>query len=105
MLPNNSGVCITLSVLFGKQMLMGCAESDILLVSVPSDRSVSMAAVVVRREVLGKPWDTLQLSVPSFLYTIQNNLQYVALTNLDAATFQVRRRLPSFVSLNRFDFI
>ena len=30
-----------------------------------------------------------QLSVPSILYTIQNNLLYYALTHLDAATFQV----------------
>lgn len=33
--------------------------------------------------------ETLKLSVPSVLYTIQNNLLFVALTNLDAATFQV----------------
>ncbi len=33
--------------------------------------------------------DTIKLSVPAVLYTIQNNLLYVALSNLDAATFQV----------------
>lgn len=35
------------------------------------------------------PFEMLKLCVPSFLYTIQNNLLYLALTNLDAATYQV----------------
>lgn len=33
--------------------------------------------------------ETMWVAVPAFLYTIQNNLLYVALTKLDAATFQV----------------
>lgn len=35
--------------------------------------------------------ETLWVAVPAFLYTIQNNLLYVALTKLDAATYQVCR--------------
>jgi UDP-sugar transporter A1/2/3 len=38
---------------------------------------------------LAQPLDTLKLSIPALLYTIQNNLIYVALENLEATTFQV----------------
>lgn len=41
------------------------------------------------REVWNKPREVLLLAVPSFLYTLQNNLLYYALSHLDAATFQV----------------
>jgi len=39
--------------------------------------------------VVQSPVEMAKLSVPSFLYTVQNNLLYFALTNLDAATYQV----------------
>lgn len=39
--------------------------------------------------VWNSPFEVIKISVPSFLYVIQNNLLYLALTNLDAATYQV----------------
>lgn len=39
------------------------------------------------------PYEMLKLCVPSFLYTVQNNLLYLALTNLDAATYQILYQL------------
>lgn len=37
--------------------------------------------------------DHWKLSIPAILYVVQNNLQYVAATNLDATTFQVSYQL------------
>ena len=44
---------------------------------------------LIKREVFIDLLGTLKLSVPAFLYTIQNNLLYLALSLLDAATYQV----------------
>ena len=43
----------------------------------------------LKTEIIDKYIETLKVCIPSFLYTVQNNLLYVALSNLDAATFQV----------------
>jgi hypothetical protein len=43
----------------------------------------------LNEHVVHAPFEILKLCVPSFLYTVQNNLLYLALTNLDAATYQV----------------
>lgn len=43
----------------------------------------------LQEHVINSPMEIIKLCVPSLLYTIQNNLLYLALTNLDAATYQV----------------
>jgi hypothetical protein len=43
----------------------------------------------LNQHIIHSPLEILKLCVPSLLYTIQNNLLYLALTNLDAATYQV----------------
>ncbi|GIY06729.1 hypothetical protein CDAR_578211 [Caerostris darwini] len=45
------------------------------------------------QEVLKKPVETLKLVVPALLYTVQNNLLFIALSVLDAATYQVTYQL------------
>merc|ERR1711936_636984 len=44
-------------------------------------------------EIVCKPRETVKLIIPSGLYAMQNNLLYLALSNLDAATYQVTYQL------------
>mmetsp|Transcript_40434 Transcript_40434/g.79130 ORF Transcript_40434/g.79130 Transcript_40434/m.79130 type:complete len:422 (-) Transcript_40434:88-1353(-) len=55
--------------------------------------SPSAFAKAMDDAILKSPLEILKLSVPSLTYTIQNNLLYCALTNLDAATYQVMYQL------------
>eukprot|EP01087_Luapelamoeba_hula_P007891 TRINITY_DN1940_c0_g1_i1.p1 TRINITY_DN1940_c0_g1~~TRINITY_DN1940_c0_g1_i1.p1 ORF type:complete len:339 (-),score=37.96 TRINITY_DN1940_c0_g1_i1:7-1023(-) len=48
---------------------------------------------ILRDQIWNVPLDTLKVGIPAFLYTIQNNLLYVASTHLDAATMQVTYQL------------
>ena len=47
----------------------------------------------VKNDIIYNPSETLKLLIPSALYCIQNNLLYVALTHLDAATYQISYQL------------
>lgn len=51
--------------------------------------SVIKTAQVLYQEVIRRPIDTLQLALPAFLYTLQENLVIYALAILDTATYQV----------------
>ena len=70
--------------------------------------SISGLLSTLHSEIYSQPTELLNLSVPSILYSIQNNLLYYALTHLDAATFQVGYQMKilttaffSFFMLNK----
>jgi UDP-sugar transporter A1/2/3 len=39
--------------------------------------------------IFANPVELLKTGVPAFLYLVQNNLQYIAVSNMSAATYQV----------------
>ncbi|KAM4722877.1 UDP-N-acetylglucosamine transporter-like [Rhinophrynus dorsalis] len=65
----------------------------ILLVYKDNNFNLCELNQVLRHEIINKPKETLKIAIPSAIYTLQNNLVYVALSNLDAATFQVTYQL------------
>ncbi|TWW57794.1 solute carrier family 35 member A3a [Takifugu flavidus] len=65
----------------------------VLLVFKEHNYSMRALNSILRQEILNKPIETLKLAIPSGIYTLQNNLLYLALSNLDAATYQVTYQL------------
>ena len=55
--------------------------------------SISAVWHKIYREVICMPSDFAKLMIPACLYTLQNNLAYIAVSNLDAATYQVLYQL------------
>lgn len=43
----------------------------------------------LNENIIQQPLDCIKISVPALIYVLQNNLLYVAVSNLEAATFQV----------------
>ncbi len=54
------------------------------------ERSVIKAFKLIYNKIVCQPYDTFKTGLPALLYTLQNNLLFVAISNLDAATFQVK---------------
>uniref|UniRef100_A0A4W6FLD2 Solute carrier family 35 member A3b n=1 Tax=Lates calcarifer TaxID=8187 RepID=A0A4W6FLD2_LATCA len=59
-----------------------------LLVFMENNLNVRAVNQLLREEIVNKPVETMKLAIPAGIYTLQNNLLYVALSNLDAATYQ-----------------
>ncbi|XP_073711923.1 CMP-sialic acid transporter [Misgurnus anguillicaudatus] len=65
--------------------------SLVMLVRETGDVTRCKASLV--QHIFRSPRELLKLSVPSLVYAIQNNMAFVALSNLDAAVYQVTYQL------------
>ncbi|XP_038574332.1 solute carrier family 35 member A3b isoform X1 [Micropterus salmoides] len=63
------------------------------LIFMENNFSVRAMNQLLKEEIVNKPVETMKLAIPAGIYTLQNNLLYVALSNLDAATYQVTYQL------------
>lgn len=61
----------------------------LLIVFYQQSWDIGKTVKTLETEIVHKSMETIKTSVPAILYTIQNNLLFLALSNLDAATFQV----------------
>lgn len=55
--------------------------------------SVNQCKNVLMKDIFQSPVELLKLSVPSIVYAVQNNMAFLALSNLDAAVYQVTYQL------------
>ncbi|XP_039254589.2 CMP-sialic acid transporter-like [Styela clava] len=64
-----------------------------LVVLIWQNRSIVGAVRMIKSEAIDKPYDTLKMAVPSFVYALQNNMMYIALSNLDVPIQQILYQL------------
>merc|ERR1712156_1062696 len=57
------------------------------------ERSFGQWWAALDKTIIKQPMDTVKVMVPSAVYLIQNNLLYVAASNLDVATYQITYQL------------
>lgn len=60
--------------------------------------SVGAACSQLYADIIQQPKDTLKISIPALLYTVQNNALFVAVGSLEAAVFQVTYQLKTLTT-------
>ncbi|CAK9298009.1 unnamed protein product [Gordionus sp. m RMFG-2023] len=70
----------------------------LIIVYYNQGQSLSSTKSAVREHVFNSPAEMGKIFVPAALYTLQNNLIFLALSNLNAATYQVTYQLKLFTT-------
>ena len=86
---NSTAVTLSELIKFALSLIAVCGSAP----------SLSAAVRIVMRTLLGMPDQMLRVALPALLYTIQNNIIYVALSHLDAVTFQITYQLKIVAAL------
>uniref|UniRef100_A0A1I7ZGC2 UDP-N-acetylglucosamine transporter n=2 Tax=Steinernema glaseri TaxID=37863 RepID=A0A1I7ZGC2_9BILA len=84
--------------LYASTTVVFLAEAVKLLIAIffifkDSNFDVKTTKKLIDREFFQRPKELLKMSVPSLTYALQNNLDFVALSNLDAGVYQVTAQL------------
>jgi len=61
-----------------------------ILFLIYEERNILTSLKIIYEKVIKNFKDTFKTGIPALLYTLQNNLLFISISNLDAATFQVR---------------
>ncbi|CAF2424698.1 unnamed protein product [Rotaria sp. Silwood2] len=69
-----------------------------ILLLIYEQRSVIKSFKLIYNKIIRQSKDTFKTGIPALLYTLQNNLLFVSISNLDAATFQVSFQLKIFTT-------
>ncbi len=68
-----------------------------ILLVINEERSIIKGFKLILNKTIYQPYETFKTGIPALIYTLQNNLLFIAISNLDAATYQVIFYLNSFV--------
>lgn len=75
-----------------------CLTVSLYEVSITTPRSMTAASLFGNLGQAIFQGDSWKMAIPAFVYTLANSLQYVGMSNLDAATFQVVYQLKIIVT-------
>ncbi|KAK6040333.1 Nucleotide-sugar transporter [Cooperia oncophora] len=68
------------------------------VVIICSSKSFIKFLLELKEAIYDNPVETIKVCVPALIYTLQNNLYYVALTHLEATTFCVAYQMKIFTT-------
>jgi UDP-sugar transporter A1/2/3 len=60
-----------------------------ILLLINEERNIFTSFKLIYEKIIRQSKDTFKTGIPALLYTLQNNLLFISISNLDAATFQV----------------
>ena len=82
--PDNLMYLNTTAVVMSETIKFFCS----LGLLIREERSIRIVVRQIKEEVIMNPTSTLKVGVPALLYTVQNNLNFVALSHIPGAIYQ-----------------